>query len=63
MRRRLYLIGLCLYGLVAVADAAVHLAMHYGANGDFLSPASLAVAVSAGLFWPLDLVARVLLAR
>ena len=63
MRRRLWLAALCLYGAAAVGDAAVHLAAHPGPIGEVLSPANLAVAISAGLFWPLDLVARALLAH
>ena len=60
---RLWLVGLCLYAVAAVADVAVHLSADRRAGRDWLAPASLAVAVSAGLFWPLDLVAQQLLAR
>ena len=61
--RRMWLLALWLYALTALADIALHLAEHDRAGRDFMSPANLAVAVSAGLFWPLDLVAQLLLAR
>ena len=61
--RWVWLLALWLYTLAAIADIALHLAQHHRAGRDFLSPANLAVAVSAGLFWPLDLVALALLAR
>ena len=63
MTRRVWLIVLTLYALAAIADVALHLGEHRRAGRDWLSPANLAVAVSAGLFWPIDLVAQVLLAR
>ncbi len=61
--RRVWLLALWLYAVAAFADIALHLAEHHRAGRDFLSPANLAVAVSAGLFWPLDLAAQLLLAR
>ncbi len=55
--------ALCLYALAAAADVAAHLGEHRRAGRDWLAPANLAVAVSAGLFWPIDLVAQLLVAR
>jgi hypothetical protein len=46
-----------------MADVAVHLREDTQAGQDWRAPDNLAVAVSAGLFWPVDLVARQLLAR
>jgi hypothetical protein len=63
MSGRVWLVALWLYALAAVVDVAVHLDEHQRAGRDWLSPANLAVAVSAGLFWPIDLVAQLLLAR
>jgi hypothetical protein len=63
MSRRVWLVGLSLYAIAAVADAAIFLRDETRAGQDWRAPDNLAVAVSAGLFWPVDLVARVLLAR
>jgi hypothetical protein len=63
MSRLVWLVALCLYAIVAVADAAVHLREDTLSGQDWRAPDNLAVAVSAGLFWPVDLVARLLLAR
>lgn len=63
MSRWVWLAALWLYALAAAADVAVHLGEHRRAGRDWLAPATLAVAVSAGLFWPADLVAQLLLAR
>jgi hypothetical protein len=62
MSRRVALVALWLYAIAAAADVAVHLSQNRQAAQDWLEPANLAVAVSAGLFWPIDLVARRLLA-
>jgi hypothetical protein len=62
MSRRAWLAGLSLYAIAAAADIAVHLNADRRAGENWLAPASLAVAVSAGLFWPADLVAQLLLA-
>ena len=59
----MWLVALWLYALVAVADVAVHRSEDRRAGRDWLAPAHLAVAVSAGLFWPVDLVAQRLFAR
>ncbi|HEV2334115.1 MAG TPA: hypothetical protein VGS13_01330 [Stellaceae bacterium] len=63
MSRRVWLVGLSLYALAALSDVAVHLRDDQRAGREWLGPAALAVAVSAGLFWPLDLVAQQLLGR
>jgi len=63
MSRRVWLVALCLYAIAAVADAAVYLREETLAGQDWWAPDNLAVAVSAGLFWPVDLVAQMLLAR
>jgi hypothetical protein len=56
-------VALWLYALAAAADIAVHLVEHQRAGREWLAPAPIIVAVSAGLFWPVDLVAQLLLAR
>jgi hypothetical protein len=58
-----WLIALCLYALAVAADIAVHLDEHRRAGSGWLTAPNLAVAVSAGLFWPIDLVAQLLRAR
>jgi len=61
MNRTTWLIALWVYALAASADVAVHLSQHRPPEHGRLS-ANLAVAVTAGLFWPIDLVAQRLLA-
>ena len=63
MSRRVWLIVLWLYAIAAVADMAAHLGADRRAGENWLRPAPLAVAFSAGLFWPVDLVAQLLLSR
>jgi len=63
MTRRVALVALWFYMIAAAADIAVHLNEDRQRGPDWLTPANLAVAFSAGLFWPIDLVARRLLAR
>jgi hypothetical protein len=61
MKRRIWLVVLVLYGIAGVADGAYHLAApRYGADRSSLVVA-LPVAFCAGLFWPIDIVARPLL--
>ena len=60
-RRRLWLVGLWLYALAGAADAAVYLRGEARIGQDWRTPDNLAVAFSAGLFWPVDLVAKALL--
>jgi len=63
MRRRVWLIALCLYAVAAVGDIAMHLRADVRAGQSWHDPANLAVAFSAGLFWPADLIAGLLLPR
>jgi hypothetical protein len=63
MSRRVWLVALWLYAILAAADIAVHLGEDHRAGQDWRAPHNLAVAVAAGLFWPIDLVARLLLPR
>jgi len=63
MSRRAWLIGLSLYAIAGVADAAIFLHHEARAGEDWWSADNLAVAFSAGLFWPVDLVAKSLLGR
>ena len=63
MRRRLWLVGLALYAIAAAADVAVHLRDDAQEGEDWWAPDNLAVAFSAGLFWPVDLLAQSLLNR
>lgn len=61
-RRRAWLLALLLYALGAGIDVARHLTEDlYGGNQAIEFP-EVAVAFSAGLFWPVDLVAMALLA-
>jgi hypothetical protein len=60
MGRRVELIGLCLYGLMACVDFAYHLT--WGAARPSVRYSDLPVAFSAALFWPVDIVAMTLLA-
>ena len=61
--RRLWLAALVLYGAAALADIAVHLAADVRAGQNWWAPNNLAVAIPAGLFWPVDIVAGHLLSR
>jgi hypothetical protein len=63
MSRRVWLVALWLYAVLAAADVAIHLNEDRLAGQDWRAPDNLAVAVSAGLFGPVDLVARRLLGR
>jgi hypothetical protein len=63
MRRRVWLVGLSLYAIAAAADITTHLYADERAGRQWFDPANLAVALSAGLFWPVDLVAQRLLDR
>jgi hypothetical protein len=60
MKRRVWLFVLVLYAAGAFADGGYRVleAMRIGLRID---PAVLAVAFCAGLFWPIDIVARPLL--
>ena len=61
MSQRAQLIGLCLYGLGGCIDFAYHLT--WGAPRPTFRYSDIPVAFSAAVFWPVDLVAMVLLAR
>ncbi|HWB49368.1 MAG TPA: hypothetical protein VG651_09680 [Stellaceae bacterium] len=61
MNRRVWLVILVLYAAAGIADVAYHLvAPQYRAAQSSLV-AAVPVALCAGLFWPIDLVARPLL--
>jgi len=61
--RRVWLMALCFYATAAAIDFALHLAADSRAGRNWHEPANLAVAFSAGLFWPADLIAALLLPR
>jgi hypothetical protein len=63
MSRRVWLIALCLYAAAAAIDFVAHLNADSRAGQNWQDPANLAVAFSAGLFWPADLIAALLLPR
>jgi positive regulator of sigma E activity len=62
MHRRAWLAGLLLYGLGASADFAYHLVDDLRTGDRVIELSEIAVAFSAALFWPVDLVAMALLA-
>jgi hypothetical protein len=62
MRRRAWLVGLCLYGLGAGIDLAYHLIDDLRSGNQTIEFSEFAVAFSAALFWPIDIVAMALLA-
>jgi hypothetical protein len=62
MRRRVWLVGLSLYGLAASADLAYHLIDDLYTGDQVIAFSEVVVAFSAALFWPVDLVAMALLA-
>ena len=61
MGRRAELIGLCLYGLIACLDFAYHLTWGARSTDWPIRYSELPVAFSAALFWPVDIVAMMLL--
>ena len=61
--RRLSKTAFFLYFLLAAADMTAHLGQDARAGRDWRQPANLAIAFSASLFWPVDLLAGVLLDR
>jgi hypothetical protein len=61
MRRRFWLAVLILYALAGIADGAVRMAEPPAAGSHPNPVSTLAVAFCAGLFWPIDVVARYLL--
>lgn len=60
MKRRVWLLVLVLYLAAAVADTGYRI-VEASRIGLKIDPATFAVAFCAGLFWPIDLVARPLL--
>ena len=61
MHRRAWLIGLLLYGFAAAADFAYHLIDDLRSGNQQIEFSEIAVAFSASLFWPIDVVAMGLL--
>jgi hypothetical protein len=62
-RQRLWVIAVYLYTIGIAADFAVHLGIDRHTELNSLSPANLAVAFSASLFWPIDLIGLLLFPR
>ena len=62
MHRLGWLAALLLYGAAAGGDFAYHLIGDLRTSDRVIAYSDVAVAFSAALFWPLDLVAKVLLA-
>jgi hypothetical protein len=62
MTHRIWLILLVLYLIATAADGSYRI-VDAGRNNQKLGPAVFAVAFCAGLFWPVDIVARSLLTR
>jgi hypothetical protein len=62
MRRWAWLVGLSLYALGAGLDFAHHLTDDLRHGQQAIEYSDLAVAFSAGLFWPIDIIAMTLLA-
>jgi hypothetical protein len=63
LRHRLWLVGMSLYALAAAADSGYHLHDGFTSGDGEVEFSEFAVAYSAGLFWPLDLIAMALLGR
>jgi hypothetical protein len=62
MHRRAWLVGLLFYGLGAGIDFAYHLIDDLYSGDKAIEFSKVAVAFSAGLFWPIDMIAMALLA-
>ena len=52
---------LWLYAIIAVGDFALHIVADHQADEPLFSFASITVAFAGSLFWPLDIIARLLL--
>jgi hypothetical protein len=63
MSRRASLVALWLYAIAMAGDFAFHLDADRRQGQPWLTPAAFAVAFSASLFWPVDLIVQLLLAR
>jgi hypothetical protein len=61
-RRSIWLAVLLLYGLAAAGDFAYHLVENLHTENEAIEVSEVAVAFSAALFWPADLIAMTLLA-
>jgi hypothetical protein len=61
MRRQIWLVVLILYAAGAIADTAYRMATPPEPGVHSSPGAALAVAFCAGLFWPIDIIARPLL--
>jgi hypothetical protein len=62
MKRRVWLAALILYAIAGFVDGATHMTETPAAGSRSSGLSTLAVAFCAGLFWPIDIVARALLA-
>jgi hypothetical protein len=62
MRRRVWLAVLILYALAGIADGVGRINEPLASGNHPNTLSRLAVAFCAGLFWPIDIVARSLLA-
>jgi hypothetical protein len=60
--RSAWLAGLVLYGLAAGGDFAYHLIEDLHTGNQAIEFSEIAVGFSAAVFWPVDLIAMVLLA-
>jgi hypothetical protein len=60
--RSVWLAALLLYGLAAGGDFAYHLIDDLRTGNQAIEVSEVAVALSAAVFWPVDLVAMALLA-
>jgi hypothetical protein len=61
--RSAWLAALLLYGLAASGDFAYHLTEALRSDDQAIEVSNVAVAFSAAVFWPVDLIAMWLLAR
>jgi hypothetical protein len=61
MRRRVWLAALALYAIAGIVDGASRFAAPPALGSPPSTFSTLAVAFCAGLFWPIDIVARRLL--
>jgi hypothetical protein len=61
MRRRAWLVGLLVYGFGAGGDFTYHLIGDLRGRDQAIEFSDIAVAFSAGLFWPIDIIAMALL--
>ncbi|HEX3882722.1 MAG TPA: hypothetical protein VHW66_08695 [Stellaceae bacterium] len=60
---RVGLAALCLYTMLGLADAGLHLRRPVEYGTPRFAPGRVVVAADAGLFWPVDLVAAALLSE